>query len=288
MDIGDYYSRAFKGFIENPKLAIPTLFEQIVILIITFLAMALLFFSVIGPEFLTTGKIHANSTDPIALIVPLTLFSITVAISSWIIGSYVSAATVGMSKSAINGEKPDLSLGFRNGNKYFLKIMAVSLIIGLILLFFTTPILIGFFVDYTYGITPALTLIGALVSLILWLVTMVLFIFTSQSIVVCGESVIGSLKDSFRVLRENIFDVIIVLIINTIIALCIGFVFGIINMALSLVPIVGYLLSIILQVILTCIINPFFVLVLTCVYMDKKGLIHPHLENPEHIPEPIN
>jgi len=271
MDIGDYYSRAFKGFTENPKLAIPTLFEQIFLLIITFLAMALLFFSVIGPEFLTTGKIHANSTDPIALIVPIILFSITVMISSWIIG-----------------ERPDLSLGFRNGNKHFLKIMAVSLIIGLILLFFTIPILIGFFVDYTYGITPILTLIGALLSLILWLVTMVLFMFTSQSIVVCGESVIGSLKDSFRVLRENIFDVIIVLIINIIIALCVGFVFGIINMALSLVPIVGYLLSIILQVILACIINPFFVLVLTYVYMDKKGLIHPHLENPEHIPEPIN
>ena len=265
MDIGDYYSRAFKGFTENPKLAIPTLFEQIFLLIITFLAMALLFFSVIGPEFLTTGKIHANSTDPIALIVPIILFSITVMISSC--------------------RKIFFQLAQAN---HFLKIMAVSLIIGLILLFFTIPILIGFFVDYTYGITPILTLIGALLSLILWLVTMVLFMFTSQSIVVCGESVIGSLKDSFRVLRENIFDVIIVLIINIIIALCVGFVFGIINMALSLVPIVGYLLSIILQVILACIINPFFVLVLTYVYMDKKGLIHPHLENPEHIPEPIN
>jgi len=283
MDIGDYYSRSFKGFTNNPKLAIPTLLEQVILLVIMFVVGGLLVFSVFGTEFLTTGKINASSTNLSALMGPIILFYFVIVISSLIISSYMSAATIGMSKSIIDGGMPDLSVGLKNGNKYFLKIIAVSILVAVILMIFAIPAIIGFIVDYAYGITPVLTLIGVLVSLVLWLVTMVLFIFTYQSIVVCGESVIGSLKDSIKVLRENIFDVIIVLIINIIIALCIGFVFFIVNLVLSFIPIVGSLLSIILQVIVACIINPFFALVLTYVYMDKNDLIHPPNENPEQI-----
>ena len=272
---------------ENPKLALPTLFEQIFIMIITFLAMILLFFSVLGPEFLTTGKISANSTNLTALVVPFIIFSIILMISSLIISSYVSAATVGMSKSIVFGEKPDLGLGFRNGNKYFLKIIAVSIIRLILLMVSAIPLISGVFADYAYGIAPALTLIGVLVSLVLWVVTMILLIFTSQSIVVCGESVIGSIKDSIRVLRENISDVIIVIVINIIIVFCIVFVFVIINTLLSFIPIVGSLLSIILQVIVACLITPFLTLVLTYVYMDKKGLIHSNIENSEHMSEDV-
>lgn len=271
---------------ENPKLALPTLFEQIFIMIITFLAMILLFFSVLGPEFLTTGKISANSTNLTALIVPFIIFFIIWMISL-IISSYVSAATIGMSKSIVFGEKPDLGLGFRNGNKYFLKIIAVSIIRLILLMVSAIPLISGVFADYAYGIAPALTLIGVLVSLVLWVVTMILLIFTSQSIVVCGESVIGSIKDSIRVLRENISDVIIVIVINIIIVFCIVFVFVIINTILSLIPIVGSLLSIILQVIVACLITPFLTLVLTYVYMDKKGLIHSNIENSEHMSEDV-
>lgn len=283
MDIGDYYSKSFKGFTNNPKLALPTLLQYVILLVITFVAMALLLFSALGTEFFTNGNINPSSTDLTALIIPFGLFYLIVLISSLIISSYMSAATVGMSKSIINGERPDLGVGFRNGNKHFLKLIAVSLIMLVILMIFAIPIIIGFIVDYAYGLTPALTLIGGLVSLVLWLVTMVLFIFTYQSIVVCEESVIGSIKDSIKVLRENIFDIIIVLIINIIIAFCIGFVFGIVNLVLSFIPILGSILSMILQAIMACIINPFFVLVLTYVYMDKKDLIRPHNENPEQI-----
>ena len=205
-------------------------------MIITFLAMILLFFSVLGPEFLTTGKISANSTNLTALVVPFIIFSIILMISSLIISSYVSAATVGMSKSIVFGENLiwawDLEMViniFENHRCFDNKVNFVN---G-----FCYPLIMGF-ADYAYGIAPALTLIGVLVSLVLWVVTMILLIFTSQSIVVCGESVIGSIKDSIRVLRENISDVIIVIVINIIIAFCIFFVVGIIKMLLSLIPIV--------------------------------------------------
>jgi hypothetical protein len=121
MDIGDYYSRSFKGFTNNPKLALPTLLQYVILFVITFVAMALLLFSTLGTEFLTTGKINASSTDFAALIIPFSLVYLVVLISSLIISSYMSAATLGMSKSIINGERPDLGVGFRNGNKHFLK-----------------------------------------------------------------------------------------------------------------------------------------------------------------------
>ncbi len=283
MDFEDYYSKSFKGFTENPKLALPTLLQQVILLAIMTVMGALLFFSFFGTDFLITGNFNPSSADFAALMLMFGLFYIIFLILSLIITSYMSAATVGMSKSIINGERPDLGVGFRNGNKHFLKIIAVSLIMMVILMIFVFPTIIGFFVDSAYDLTPTLTFIGGLVSLFLWLVTGVLFIFTYQSIVVCGESVVGSIKDSIKLLRENIFDVIIVLIINIIIAFSIGFLFGIVNFVLSFIPILGSILSMILQVIMACIINPFFVLVLTYVYMDKKDLIRPHNEDSEQI-----
>lgn len=286
MDIGDYYSRSFNGFTKNPKLALPTLLGYLVIYGISMVIMVIFIFGTLGTDFLTnvtTGNFNPNSVDFANLMQSFIILYGIIAIVSFIVSSYMSAATIGMSKSIINGERPDLGVGFRNGNKHFLKLIAVQLIMLVILMIFAIPIIIGFIVDYGYGLTPALTLIGGLVSLVLWLVTMVLFTFTYQSIVVCEESVIGSIKDSIKVIRENIFDVIIVLIINIIMALCIGFVFGIVNLVLSFIPILGSILSIILQAIMTCIISPFFILVLTYVYMDKKDLIHPRNENPEQI-----
>ncbi|OPX57213.1 MAG: hypothetical protein A4E25_02462 [Methanobacterium sp. PtaB.Bin024] len=283
MDIGDYYSRSFNGFTKNPKLALPTLLGYLVIYGISMVIMVIFIFGTLGTDFLTnvtTGNFNPNSVDFANLMQSFIILYGIIAIVSFIVSSYMSAATIGMSKSIINCEMPDLGVGFKNGNKYFLKIIAVSIIIGFILMLSLIFGIAGFLFDHAYGLFPVLTIIGILLALILWIITL-LFIFTNQSIVVGEESVFGSLKDSYQLFRENIFDVIVVLVINFILMVCIIAVLTFINMFLSIIPILGSILALILTIIVYSIIFPYFALVLTHLYMDKKELIS---SDPDYVP----
>ena len=289
MDIGDYYSKSFKGFTKNPKLALPTFLGYLLMYgIIAIMAMVLVF-GVLGTEFLTNitmGTINPSSIDYTNLISYMLLLYGIMAIVGLIVSSYMSAATIGMSKSIIKGNKPDLGVGIKNGNKYFLKIILVSIIIGFI---FALSIILsvgGLLIDRAYGLFPVLTIIGFLVALIMWVICL-LFIFVNQSIVAGKESVIRSFKDSYKLFRKNIFEVIGVLIINFIAVICIVACLTFINMFLSIIPILGSILGLILGIIVYSIVFPYFTLVLTYLYMDKKDLIfHEPSQKPAISQEP--
>ncbi len=275
MDIGDYYSRSFKGFTNNPKLALPTLLGYILIYGITIIMVLILIFGVLGTDFLTnttSGTFNPSSMDFSNMILYILIIYGVIAIVGLIVSSYMSAATIGMSKSIINGEMPDLGVGLKNGNKYFLKIIAVTIIIGIIMVVPIFLVVAGLLVDRAYGFFPILTIIGVLVSLIIWICTL-LFIFANQSIVVCDKSVIGSLKDSYKTFRENLSDVIVVLVINFIIMICIMAVMFLFNAFLSIIPFVGSILAAVLGLIVYSIMFPYFTLVLTYLYMDKKDIM---------------
>jgi len=275
MDIGDYYSKSFKGFTKNPKLALPTFLGYLLMYGTIAILAVILVFGVLGTQFLTnatTGNFNPSSINYASLISYILLLYGVMVIVGLVVSSYMSAATIGMSKSIINGNMPDLGVGIKNGNKYFLKIILVSIIIGLIFALSIIFSVGGLLVDRAYGLFPVLTLIGVLVTLIIW-VTCLLFIFANQSIVAGKESVIGSLKDSYELFRKNIFEVIGVLIINFIAVICIVACLTLINMFLSIIPILGSILGLILGIIVYSIIFPYFTLVLTYLYMDKKDLI---------------
>ncbi len=260
MDIGDYYSKSFTGFTKNPILALPTLLGYILIYGISIIVGIVSFFFLLGPDFFSSGNFDPNSINYSSLGV-IFIFGIIITLISLIISSYMSAATIGMSNRIINGEMPNLGVAVKNGNKFFLKIILVSIIIGLLLAIFALPALLGLLIDGAYNLFPVLTIIGCLVSLILWIVTPIIFIFANQSIVVCQKSVIGSLKDSVKVLRNNIADVIVVLIINFILSGVIILVLAFINIFLSIIPILGSFLSLILNIVIYSILFPYFALV---------------------------
>ncbi|NYB50944.1 MAG: hypothetical protein HVN35_00010 [Methanobacteriaceae archaeon] len=158
-------------------------------------------------------------------------------------------------------------------------IFAVSILIIILLFIFALPALLGVIIDGAYGLFPVLTIIGVLVSFIFWLAVPTIFIFANQSIVVGEKSIIGSLKESFRLLRENIADVIVVLIINLVLLICVMALLGFINLILSIIPILGSILGIILNIIVYTLLYPYFALVLTYVYMDKNEIIYSDPEN---------
>lgn len=284
MDIGDYYSRSFDGFTKNPKLALPTFLGYLLIYGISTIMIIIFVFGVLGTELLTnatTGVFNPNSIDYTSLVQSILIIYGVIVIVGLIVSSYMSAATIGMSKSIINGELPDLGVGFENGNNYFLKIIVVSIIIGLIVALSIIFSFTGILLDRAYGLFPFLTIIGVLVTLLMWIISL-LFIFAYQSIVVGKESIIGSLKDSYELFRKNIFDVIVVLVINFVIIICIIAVLTFVNLFLGIIPILGSILGFILSIIVYSIISPYFALVLTYLYMDKKDLVSLDSLDPEY------
>lgn len=275
MDIGDYYSKSINGFTKNPNIAIPILIFNILIYGVTFIGTIIMVFAFLGPNFLSNGNISpymANIPD----MGTIALFSIVLLVACivlFLIYSFVNAATIGMAKKIINGEKPELSVGLKAGKKYFVKIFVISIIMVILGVLTWIPLFIGLLVDRMYGLWPTLTIIGALITIIAYIALFFIFIFTYQSIVVGKKSVISSIKDSVKLIRKNLLEVLVVLIINAVILIGINALMFFVNMFLGIIPIVGAIISMILSIIVSSLTYPYFTLVLTYLYMDKKDKI---------------
>lgn len=272
MDIGDYYYKSFKGFKENPNLAVPSLVLNVLIYIIVFLGA---FFSILmlaGSGYFSAGSITPNMLSNITAgsVILFALMIIVFGVIIGLISSFVYAATIGMSKRIIVGERPGLNVGLDYGKKYFLKIFIVSILLGILGLITFIPLILGVILDYMYGLGFILSLIGGIITVIGLIVLSLFFIFTYQSIVLGKKSIIGSLKKSMKLFRKNIFEVIIVLIINAVIAIGVGIIISLINTVLGFIPILGIILGIIINIVAYSLMYPYLTLVLTYLYLDTN------------------
>ena len=275
MDLGDYYSKSFEGFKKNPNIAAPALVLNVLTYVLSFVVAIIIFFMLAGNDFLTTGQISQNmtslpSTSTILLVGPL--FIVLVIVLA-LISCFVYASTIGMSKRVILGDRPGLNTAMEYGKKYFLKILAVSIIIGILMVLMFIPLGLGLALDYMYNLGFILTAIGGLITIIGLIAIGLLLIFAYQSIVVGEKSIIGSLKESFQLFKKRPFEIIIVLIINAIILIIIGLVVGVLNLFLGIIPILGMILSFIISIAVNTLTFPYFTMVLTYLYMDVKEVL---------------
>lgn len=271
MDIGDYYSKSFDGFAKNPNLAIPAFLGNVIIYVAVFLASIISFLVIAGPGLLNGNTISPDSVNYGSALTITVIIALIVLIMG-ITYSFIYAATIGMSRRIIEGEKPKLDVGLKYGRKYLLKIFLVSIILGILWILASIPIALGLIINYIYHTGFILTIIGLLVTLALYVLVGMLFIFTYQSVVIGKKSVLGSFKDSFKVFKKRIFEVVVVLIINAVII-------GVINLGLffagailGIIPIIGTIFSAILSIVIGTLILPYFTLVLTYLYMDLKEM----------------
>lgn len=275
MDIGDYYSKSINGFTKNPKLAIPTLVGYIGTYIVLIIFVILFIFTLFDWGSLATGQFNVNTLNSMNyanLGIFVILYFVTLAIV-FVISCCMNTANIGMSERIVNGETPGLNAGLKSIKKYIFKIMLISILMGLISIVFAIPLILGFAGDYRYGLFPTLTIIGGLISIVLWIVTCALLIFTYQSIIIGKKSVISSIKDSVKVIRKNLLEVLVVLTINFVILACLYVAMLFISGFLGLIPFVGPIISLILGIIVYSVAFPYFTLVLTYLYMDKKDKI---------------
>lgn len=281
MDIGDYYSKSINGFTKNPLLAVPYAAGNILMAIIG-IAIVILMFALYGSDIAALSQYSTSTMATPDLSTIYTLMGIfliiivIIGIISWIVTGIINAATIGMSKKIVLGERPDLSDAIHYIKKYLIKILAVSFIFGLLIVFATIPFILGGFLMGFYPNNDLIILgpiVGGLITLILWIGLFLFFIFTFQSVIVGKKSIIGSFKDSYKLVKKNILEVIIVLIINLLIIIAIFVVLTVINLILAIIPIIGPILNLIIQILIYSLVYPFLALVLSHLYMDLKNMI---------------
>lgn len=262
MDVAEYYSKSFKDFKENLNIAIPSLVGVVLTVVIMGIAGLIIIVGFLGVQTFISGIDYPGYVPNVSLTAVLIslLILIVVLILSLVINSFVYAATVGMAKKMLLGEKPGLDVAWEKGKKYFINILLVSIIAGIIAALLVVPLFLGiilFSVSYFVGLV--ITILGVLILIFGFITLAMAFLVVNQSIVIGKKSIMGSIKDSVHVLMRNKLQVFLVTIINFVIAVGISFIFG-------LIPIVGWFLNILAGILMT----PYFVLVLTYLYMDVK------------------
>ena len=255
MDIGDYYSRSFNDFKKNLNIAIPSLVGIVLTFVIIIVAVLL---GVFGAYF---GSVNGNLASPNLILVALFVLLIGIAIIlSLFIGSFIYAATIGMAKKIIEGKKPDLDVAWKYGKKYFLKILAVFIIIFILYFLLAIPAFLGLILLSISSSIGLVILVLGIIILIVGAIFMALALMVvNQSIVVGEKSIIGAIKDSYKLFMKNKLQVFLVGLINLVIGIAVS--------SLGFIPYIGGILNVIAEIILI----PYFALVVTYLYMDLKN-----------------
>lgn len=258
MDVSDYYTKSFESLKENLNIVIPSLVGTVLVFAVVFIVILLTVFGALGLGFDVSRLSPAMIGTLIAI---LFLTSIVVGL----ILSFVSAATIGMAKKIIKTKTADLDVAWKSGKKYFIRVFLVKIIIALAALILSIPLFLGLFLMISnQKIGFVVLAIGAIILLIGVILLGLSFLVVEQSIVVGKRSVIDSLRDSFEIFWSNKLAVFLVFVINIAIAVGISWILG-------LIPYIGSILNMIVSIVLT----PYFILVLTYLYMDLKGRIPP-------------
>lgn len=256
MDVGDYYSKSINDFKKNLNIAIPTLIGIVLMFVI---AMAVLLLGVFGIYF---GSINSLDTPNLTVLPIIFVLVGIVVIISVIISTFIHAATIGMAKKIIEGKKPDLNVAWKYGKKYFLKILAVVIIIFALYFLLVIPTFIGIILLSISSTIGWIVLVLGIIILIVGAILMTLALMVvNQSIIVGEKSIISAIKDSYKLFMKNKMQIFLVALIN--------FVIGILVSCLGFIPYIGGILNLIAQIVLI----PYLALVLTYLYMDLKDMI---------------
>ncbi|MEN4006360.1 MAG: hypothetical protein PQ964_03250 [Methanobacteriaceae archaeon] len=263
MDIGDYYSRSFDDLKENLNIVIPSFVGMVLANLIMFII-----FEFLEPQLFINEMITPEFHDMI--LTDVVIPSVLVTIVAVVINSFIYAATIGMAEKILKGQKPDLEVAWKSGRKYFIKILAVSIIMGLITAVLILPFILGLILINVFDILGlAVTVLGVVILIVGIILLSLAFMVVNQSIVIGKKSIIDSIKDGVNVFAKNKLEVFLVAVINLVIVAAIYFVITIVAIDIGFVlesPYVGLILHKVVEIILT----PYLILVITYLYMDIK------------------
>ncbi|WNY28425.1 hypothetical protein MmiEs2_06100 [Methanimicrococcus stummii] len=179
-----------------------------------------------------------------------------------IVSVFIEAGLTGMAKEAV--EKGTTTFGdfLSYGAKYFLKFLAYSIVIGIIVgipVAIIAIIFIAFIAVIVATGSIALAILAYFVFLILIIIVALIvtlfFYFIPYAIVIDEMGVMDSISKSYRIFMDNKGDVFIFILIVGIISFAVSFVVGIFTGILGIIPIVGAILSLIISIIVTAVLS---------------------------------
>lgn len=266
MDVSDYYSKSFDLFKDNLNMIVPALVGIVSIFVISIITALIVLVLSFGLQSSLTGGIISGTNFEgfsLASLVIIGLFVLIIVMLSLVISAFMYAATIGMAKKVIKGKGAELDVAWKKGKKYFIKVFAVNIVMSLIFGLLSLPIIVGLILLSSQSNTAIIvTAIGALIFIVGGIFFGLSFFVVNQSIVIGKKSIIGSLKDSYKVFWKNKLKVFLVALINFAVSFGISFVLG-------FIPFIGSFLNLIVSIFLI----PYFALVLTYLYMDINDKI---------------
>jgi hypothetical protein len=215
----DTFSNGLKNLFKNPVIFLPFLIFFALTIVLSIIWVALVIVStvdVIAIEDINWVFLGATTFIYLALI--------------FVLSSYVSAGTIGMSKEVISTGKTKLSDMFTYGNKYTIRFIFANIILAILqlvavifwlpliyvcmnsgytlesffeILFSNPDALVPFFISLILPI-----LLGSLLTFIYLIILYFLFYFAFYAIIVDNMSVIASFKKSYAMLRQSFWKVI--------------------------------------------------------------------------------
>ncbi|MGZ7043040.1 MAG: hypothetical protein ACXVHM_00435 [Methanobacterium sp.] len=271
MDIGDYYYKSIKGFEKNPNIAFPSLFGSVLIYAALFIGGLISFLVFTGPNLFNSSYVSPDTFN-YSTITTVLIIALIIALFAVVVYSFIYASTIGMAKRIIKGERPEINVGLKYGKKYFIRVFLVNIILLILFILASLPFILGILLYTTFNLSFFFIIIGILITIFLYAIIEIIFIFTYQSVVTSKKSVLGSFKDSVHVFRKKPFEIFVVLIVNALIIGIISIFMLFFGLFFGLIPILGSILSAIVGIIINTLFLPYFTLVLTYLYMDIKEI----------------
>lgn len=258
-------SKGWTDLKANPVLIIP----GILTMIFVYLFVYAVFFALFGDLVPLSSVIGSNVVDPAYF----ESIAVESAIESNIgqffavffiglivlllIAVFISAGLTGMGKEAVTTGSTKMGDFWSYGKKYFIKILLLSLIIGVIFVFvffvvFVLALLFGLLIatSGSVGFALILYLFFMLAFTVIALLILLVTYFASYAIVLENYGVFDSLQKSYRLFADNKGDVFTFVLAMIVINLIVSLIIQAVALLFGYIPSIGFYLAVIFEIIL--------------------------------------
>lgn len=281
----DILKNGFYLWRKNPNISVPFLLDLIAGIIVTgifFVLAVLLLIFLLLPVFsisdISELSFYINKFNEIGISAILLFILLVIAflIVLQLINSFFYAGAIGMAKTAIENGNTKISDMLDYGKRKFPDLFFANLIISLVyflgILLFLPFLLSIFFIKNILSLI--LVLLGVIGIIAYMIVASIVLSPVSYTVVISNTKATDGIKKGFRFFMDNKMDVFLLWFLMLLISIATGIFTGLFQFIAELMPVVGWLFSILIglisAVISILIISPLSTVWWARLYMGRK------------------
>ncbi len=276
--IGTILSKGWDDLKTNPVLIAPGILTMLVTYIFVFALLLVLITQFMpsldvfmGSEPIDPAYFDSLNFDSINIGLVLAVFLVGI-ILLILVSSFITAGLTGMAKEAVTTGKTSLSDLWAYGKKYFLKVLGLTIIIGIIM--GVLAVIVGIILLIIFMIPMILFMslgsvagaIGFILFYVLFLIVFILavilisapFYFATYALVIDNYGIFESISKSWNLFMANKKEVLYFVIVIVFISLAVSLVLQILGFVLAFIPIVGLILIFVIEFILMSVMTALY------------------------------